>query len=111
MKIAAALLGLACTAGIGPSFALDLCAWTATHIVLADEGEKVDGDFTVAESLHGDLKPGDAVSVPGLAMMAEKEHRSVFAWGDKDESVVLTARRAILFLVRKDGAWVGANRI
>jgi hypothetical protein len=45
-------------AGIRPSFALDYCAWHATHVVLVEVTPK-DGVFIVVESWTGELQPGD----------------------------------------------------
>jgi hypothetical protein len=45
-------------AGIRPSFNLQNCSWHATHVVVATEGEKIDGVLKVLESWKGDLAPG-----------------------------------------------------
>ena len=52
-------------AGIRPSFSLDGCSWSATHIVLV-QTTPTDGAFSVVESWKGDLKPGDSLEVPEL---------------------------------------------
>jgi hypothetical protein len=52
-------------AGIRPSFSLDGCSWSATHIVLVQTTPE-DGVFSVVESWKGDLKPGDSLGVPEL---------------------------------------------
>jgi hypothetical protein len=52
-------------AGIRPSFSLDGCSWSATHIVLVQTTAK-DGVFSVVESWQGDLKPGDSLDIPEL---------------------------------------------
>ena len=46
-------------AGIRPSFYLDGCGWEATHVVVVDAGEKIDGRVVVLESWKGDLRKGD----------------------------------------------------
>jgi hypothetical protein len=52
-------------AAIRPSFALDYCAWHATHAVLVEVTPK-DGVFIVLESWTGELQPGDRLIVPEL---------------------------------------------
>jgi hypothetical protein len=52
-------------AGIRPSFSLDRCTWSATHIVLV-QTTPTDGIFSVVESWKGDLKPGDPLEIPEL---------------------------------------------
>jgi len=53
------------SAGIRPSFNLDQCVWTATHIVLVQTTPK-DGVFSIVESWKGDLKYGDSLEVAEL---------------------------------------------
>jgi len=52
-------------AGIRPSFSLDGCSWSATHIVLVQTTAE-DGVFSVVESWKGDLKPGASLEIPEL---------------------------------------------
>jgi hypothetical protein len=52
-------------AGIRPSFALDYCAWHATHVVLVEVTPQ-DGVFSVVESWKGELQSGEPISVPEL---------------------------------------------
>src|SRR6266705_7143999 len=52
-------------AGIRPSFALDYCAWHATHVVLVEVTPK-DGVLIVVESWTGELQPGERIIVPEL---------------------------------------------
>jgi hypothetical protein len=106
-------------AGIRPSFSLESCAWFATHVVVATEGEKIDGVLTVLESWKGDLTPGDAVSLPDLAAFNPEASRVVkrpFSNRDAEPRHV-TGDRMILFLKEKplangDGgrAWEPAAR-
>ena len=51
--------------GIRPSFSLDSCSWSATHIVLV-QTTPTDGVFSVVESWKGDLKPEDSLEIPEL---------------------------------------------
>ncbi len=64
-------------AGIRPSFALDYCAWNATDIVVATEGEEIDGNFTVLETLKGELYTNQLISVPELALFKSEQSRLV----------------------------------
>ncbi len=90
-------------AGIRPSFSLDHSLAKATHIVLATEGEVIDGRFTVIESWKGDLKPGEAVVLPDLAELADEDARQVKWYGrvDPEERYVKTVSgsQMVLFLV------------
>ena len=52
-------------AGIRPSFSLDGCSWSATHIVLVQTTAE-DGIFSVVESWKGDLKAGASLEIPEL---------------------------------------------
>jgi Toastrack DUF4097 len=52
-------------AGIRPSFSLDGCSWSATHIVLVQTTAE-DGVFSVVESWKGDLKPEASLEIPEL---------------------------------------------
>jgi hypothetical protein len=52
-------------AGIRPSFSLDRCTWSATHIVSV-QTTPTDGVFSVVESWKGDLKAGDSLEIPEL---------------------------------------------
>lgn len=52
-------------AGFRPSFSLDMCAWDSTHIAVVSVTPD-DGVFRVIESLKGDLKIGETVTVPDL---------------------------------------------
>lgn len=80
--------------------------WHATHIVIATEREIIDGELTVIESWYGDLKPGEFISVPGLAEFAEPETRRIRGRPppgtmDAVEGVeYVTGNRMILFLKR-----------
>jgi hypothetical protein len=52
-------------AGIRPSFSLDRCTWSATHIVSV-QTTPTDGVFSVVQSWKGDLRPGDPLEIPEL---------------------------------------------
>ncbi len=49
------------SAAIRPSFYLDYSVWKATHIVLATEGDSIDGRLRVIESWKGNLEAGAGV--------------------------------------------------
>ena len=100
------LLVLQTNAGIRPSFNLDYCTWQATHIVIATEGDEIDGTLTVLDSWKGDLRPGEAVSIPDLASFKSPSSREVKKglFGDKsdDPPRYVSGARMILFLKEKE---------
>ncbi len=63
--ISLAIGSISADAGIRPSFSLDGCSWSATHLVLVQTTPE-DGVFSVVKSWKGDLKPGDSLEVPEL---------------------------------------------
>ncbi len=89
-------------AGLRPSFWLDGATWHATDIVVADEGDTLDGNLTVLEVWKGSLRPGKTLSIPALASFASREARTVktpfAASTSKSPSLVVSGRRMILFL-------------
>jgi len=95
-------------AGIRPSFGLDHCTWHATHIVVATEGDKIDGRLTILESWRGDLRPGEVISVPELASFKSQSSREIktgpFAIKSDEPKRYVTGSRMILFLKKKAGA-------
>ena len=91
-------------AGIRPSFMLDYSTWHSTHIVVATEGDEIDGKLTVIESWQGDLRAGDVVEVPDLAAFKTDASREVHYFeGEGKESRVktVTGKRMVLFLIKK----------
>ena len=98
-------------AGIRPSFSLDHSSWQATDIVSVLTTEE-DGVFEVQESLKGDLRPGDNVSVkelapaPGAFPIAAYP-RGVTIFADPSGPILEVPRqppgsRMVLFLTRKE---------
>lgn len=89
-------------AAIRPSFDTDECAFNATHIVVATEGEKIDGALDVLESWKGDLKKGDRITVPELAGFASDEARTVHSGflGTEESAKPVSGSRMVLFLVK-----------
>jgi hypothetical protein len=92
-------------AGIRPSFGLNYCTWNATHIVVATEGDQIDGRLTVLESWRGDLGPGAVISIPELASFKSQSSREIktgpFAIKSDDPKRYVTGSRMILFLKKK----------
>jgi hypothetical protein len=93
-------------AGFAPSFYLDGCAWEASHVVVVSEGDKIDGIVEVLESWKGDLEKGERITVPELAVFANKKKRVVSRrlFDDINNSGIpdpVTCSRMILFLVKK----------
>lgn len=90
-------------AGIRPSFMLDNSTWHATHIVVATEGDEIDGKLTVIESWKGDLRAGEIVDVPDLAAFKTDASREVhYFLGEGNESRIkhVTGKRMVLFLIK-----------
>lgn len=54
-------------AGFRPSFRLDYCAWEATHIIVVTEGDVIDGNLLVLESIKGDLRGGETIPISEFA--------------------------------------------
>ena len=92
-------------AGIRPSFGLDHCTWYATHIVIATEGDEIDGRLTVLESWRGNLRPGEVISIPELASFKTQSSREIktgpFAIKSDEPKRYVTGSRMILFLKKK----------
>lgn len=85
-------------AGIRPSFSVDHCAWTATHIVVINEAG------SVLESLKGDLSPGFLVPLDQLKIPTQEEIDQAlkhhFAAKIKPSN-----KRRILFLIKENEKW------
>lgn len=93
------------SADIGSSFDLDYSIWRASHIVLATEGQTIDGKLAVLESWKGDLKPGSHVEVSKIAEFADEQKRRIPAWWDEaqvPEPYVrsVTGSKMVLFLIK-----------
>jgi hypothetical protein len=90
---------------IEPSFHAETAAWNATHIVLASEGEIIDGRLEVRESWKGDLQPGQTIEVPELKQFqldaARAIDRRYTFTKEKPDSLAktVTCQRMVLFLV------------
>ena len=93
-------------AGIRPSFNLDYCTWQATHIVVATEGDEIDGILTVLDSWKGDLRPGEQISIPELDAFKSLSSRELKdgIYGDKshEPKKYVSGLRMILFLKQKE---------
>lgn len=97
-------------AGIRPSFSLDYSSWHATDIVIATEGEVVDGKFTVLETIKGGKLPFEQISIPELAEFKSHQSRQVKQWYSGkilEPPKFVTNSKMILFL-KKDST---ANEI
>jgi hypothetical protein len=106
-------------AGIRPSFHLEHCAWHATDIVVASEGEVIDGTLSVLKVFAGAQKIGDSIFVPELGQFRAKESRTLrpflLSSGDKEPPMVLAGDKLVLFLKRgkdksaTDPTWAPAS--
>lgn len=92
-------------AEIVPSFDLEHSVWKATDIVLATEGDVIDGSLRVIETWRGGLKPGNEVHLPDLAEFAPDSSRRLHAFlseGTPGADDVVSGSTMILFLVRSE---------
>jgi hypothetical protein len=99
---------------IRPSFYLDDCAWHATHIVVVTKGKKIDENVEVVESWKGDLKKGDPIAVPELAVFALEKERviSPLMFGRNEKIAThVSCSRMLLFLVKKQDKVGAAEKL
>lgn len=90
-----------------PSFGLDGCAWNATCIVVATEGQKIDGRVRVLECWLGDVQRGEEIRLKDLASYALENRRTVREHS-RTTGEVVTCSRMVLFLRRTKNGWEGA---
>ncbi len=95
------------SAAILPSFHLDSSVCKATHIVLATEGDIIDGRLRVIESWKGDLEQDTEVVLPELADFADAESRRVRYWGQRPDLPApyvraVTGSKIVLFLIKSE---------
>lgn len=89
-----------------PSFDPISSSWFATHIVVAQASKTFDGNFTILESCKGDLKKGETLWIPELALFAsEKERKMSDGFGESKNNKFVTGQRIILFLRRMEYPW------
>ncbi|RPJ60239.1 MAG: hypothetical protein EHM23_11110 [Acidobacteria bacterium] len=84
-----------------PYFSLDFSSWRATHILLASEGEQIDGKLVILECWKGDLNPGDIIQLPELASFNSRESRAIKTvpdHGTEGQPQYVTGSRIGLFL-------------
>lgn len=101
------------SAGIRPSFNEDHCTWNATHILVVTEGDKIDGDVEVLESWKGDMKKGDRITIPELAVFAAEKERAVnYMFIEKTPGLAarVTCSRMVLFLTKREKKAAGGQR-
>jgi hypothetical protein len=103
-------------AGIQPSFDLETLAWQASDIIVVKESEKLDGKCTIIETLKGELKPGNTMIIPELAVFSSEESRAIHRWSKDASSNLLThvtGSRMSLFLKKSASdpeKWEAASR-
>lgn len=59
------------------SFDFESSTIAASDVILVSQDERLDGHFTVLEAWKGGLKPGDALTVPELAVFAPTTNRTI----------------------------------
>jgi hypothetical protein len=64
-------------AGIIPSFYPEFSATRATDVIVASEGERMDGLLDVLDTWKGDLEKGERIRVPELALFRSEEARRI----------------------------------
>ena len=103
------ILGIpAAHAEIGPEFRLDLATWDASDIVVATEGDKIDGVLQVQEIWKGGLKVGENIEIPEitkinrsisvLRRLKVNDKLSTIAQ-DPNHPTYASARKLVLFLI------------
>ncbi len=105
---------LPCLAELLPSFFFPQSAWSASDIVVASEGDEIDGRLTVIETWKGSLRRGSMLSIPELAEFQDEKHRLVQSVWTENPRVaesprVVSGQRMILFLKRKFDSAEGVN--
>ena len=104
------LAGAPAIASFQPSFELEQCSKGATDIVLATEGDRIDGELEVLETWRGGLKKGEKVLIPALAMFEEPATRAIYdAPADESATKHVTGRRMVLFMRRSGSRWLAAS--
>jgi hypothetical protein len=80
-----------------PPFCLDDCSRNATHVVVVTEGALIDGHVEVLESWRGNLRRGDRLNLPRLAVFADPDNRAV-ADTEPGQPTHVTGSRMVVFL-------------
>ena len=103
-----AIFGGSLKADLRPSFALDYSSWKADHILVIEEGNKVDGIWVVVESLRGEFMPGELLELDELAdpLRPDPEADDAFLQYFIPDSIV--DHRVILFLEGSRKNWQAA---
>jgi hypothetical protein len=103
-------------AKVHEGLSIERCAKLATDIVVATEGDSIDGHIIVLETLKGELNPGENLVIPELAGFSFEEARTIGCLGLPPraddmpmEKQYVTGSRMILFL-RKNSMASDENR-
>ena len=95
------LTAAACARGIiRASPWLDRLAWHASHVLVATEGEEIDGNVKVLEAWKGNVAAGTTLSIPELAAFAPEKERTIATLFPDRPGGVVSGHRMVLFLVR-----------
>lgn len=70
-------LSFSSAAKVHEKLSVEASARLATHIIIASEGDSIDGQVIVEESLKGDLKPGENLIIPEMATLSSRESRAI----------------------------------
>ena len=104
-----------------PTFSIEDAAPRATHIVLATEGDEIDGQLTVIDSWKGDLKANEVIKVPEMKAWSRVEARRILGdyenWYRVTHSELInhlpthvSGKRIVLFLIKDADRWRPASK-
>ena len=87
-------------AALIPPFDPGFSATKATDVIVASEGERIDGILDVLDTWKGDLEKGQIIRVPELALFRSEEARTIEGWWSDRSFGSVTGNRMVLFLVK-----------
>jgi hypothetical protein len=104
-----------------PSFSIEDAAPRATHIVVATEGDEIDGELTVIECWKGNLKAREVISVPQMKTWSQVDAREVLGemagfykamYPERVERLPshVSCKEVVLFLIRDGETWKPASK-
>lgn len=104
-----------------PTFSVEDAAPRATHIVVATEGDEIDGQLTVIDSWKGDLKTNEVILVPEMKAWSPVDARKALGayrglYLALDPELVehlpthVSCKRIVLFLIKKADRWKPASK-
>lgn len=121
MSVCATFLASTALGYPAPSFSLEDAAPRATHIVVATEGDEIDGKLTVIECWKGNLKAQDVILVPQMkawSRVAEREvlgemagfYKAMYPKRVERLPSHVSCKKVVLFLIREGETWKPASK-